>query len=384
MSLRVALVTPEYPGCGPSYGIGAYIRTLAMALGAAGSEVLILVCDDVGCWSVDPGCQPQRLASGSLPFAVRPLVRRHLIQCHLRAWRPDVVEASNWGGLGAVAVGPWRLVARLSTPTRVIRQITPWRRLLKPVHHAWEVASVRRADVVIADSVAMAALGERVYGRGSDAIIAHGWGGGIGPLVGPGNQVLFVGRMERRKGIDVLLAAWRLVRRLQPDAMLHLVGEDPEGFGAACQRTFGSDGVVIHGRLADELLDALRRRCPIQVVASRFESFGMVVLEAWAGGQAVVASNAGALPEVVGTGGRVVATGDPVGLATALASLLANPAETTRLARLGQERLRTAFSSADYARLSLSAYRAGRAHADDRSGLGRSAIGTILGRHASG
>ena len=356
MSLRIALVTPEYPGCGPSYGVGAYLSSMASGLVAAGAAVRVLACSDDGVWHVDPGDPPLRLATGRVPFALRPLARRAMLQRLLRGWHPDVVEVPNWGGLGAVLRGPWRLVVRWSTPTRLIREVRPLRRMLKPLHHAWESAAVARADVIIADSCAMAAIGRRVYGRRADAIIAHGWAGGCEPIVGANQQVLYVGRIEYRKGIDILLAAWALVRRRAPHAVLHLVGADADGFATRCLATSGADGVVLHGRLADDALAALRRGCGLQVVPSRFESFGMVVLEAWAAGQAVIACEAGALAEVVGGAGLLVPRGDSRALAEAMAALLADPQRTCALARSGQARLRATYAQDALARANLAVY----------------------------
>jgi len=71
---------------------------------------------------------------------------------------------------------------------------------------------------------------------------------------------------------------------------------------------------------------------------SRYEGFGLPVLEAMASGTPVVASDATALPEVIGDGGRLVPPGDVDAWAGALAAVLDDPAEVARLAAAGRHR----------------------------------------------
>jgi len=356
MSLRVAMVTPEHPGCGPSYGVGAYVATLAGSLRAAGCPTLVLVAGDEGLWRIENDSSPSRCGRGGLPFAVRPLARADWLRSQLRAWRPEVVESANWGGLGALLRGRWLRVVRLSTPTLVIPRSGRTARLARPLHHAWEARAVREAAVVIADSAAMARLGLRVYGRASDAIVAHAWAGAIADEPATGDDVLFVGRLEPRKGVDVLLAAWAAIRARHPARRLHLVGSDPTGWGGRMLARHGAAQIAVHGRIDDAELASLRRRCGIQAVPSRFESFGIVVLEAWAAGLAVVASPAGALAEVVGTAGLIAPSGDAAALAGTLERLLGDVGLCRHLASAGRRRLLAAHAPATLATATLAAY----------------------------
>lgn len=350
-------MTPEYPGCGRSFGVGAYVATLAAALREAGCPTLVLVAGDEGAWRLGADGIPAVRAHGRLPFAVRPALRASWLRTELHAWGAEVVESANWGGLGGPLRGPWRRVVRLSTPTRILPRTTQASRLLRPIHHAWEAYAVRSADVVIADSGAMDRLGRRIYGRASDAVVAHAWAGQIASLPAAGDDVLFVGRLEPRKGVDVLLAAWAALRAHHPDRTLHLVGRDPVGWGAEQIARHGASQIRVHGQLSDSDLAALRTRCALQVVPSRFESFGIVVLEAWAAGLAVVASSAGALPEVVGNAGVLVPAGRSQPLAAALMALLDDPQRRRELTTRGAVRLRSCFSPAGMAAASVAAYR---------------------------
>lgn len=338
--MRVILITPEYPACGPSYGIGRYVSDLAAELVLHGHAVRVLVAADDGCYVCTVGSPPQRRAPACPHLILRPLACRSWLQRELHAFAPEIVDAPNWGGLSSTLAGPWATVVRLSTSAgdSAFRR-TAVRRWLSL---AWERIAVRRATGVIADSHAMAAVGERIYGRRCDAVHLHAYRGTIAPLSPRRDAVLFVGRLELRKGIDVLLDAWPAVLAKEPGAQLHVVGSDKGGFAA---RISAAAGVTWHGFVDDAKLAQLRATCRIQVIPSRFESFGLVALEAWAAGMSVVASAVGGLPEVIGDGGLLVPPEDPAALAACLIQALDEKHAVTMAAR-GRQRLLSHFTGA--------------------------------------
>jgi glycosyltransferase involved in cell wall biosynthesis len=178
-------------------------------------------------------------------------------------------------------------------------------------------------------------------GTGGGAGLTAGTGGDQGPSVlglEPGSYLLFVGTVEPRKGIDVLLAAHGALRRHgHPD--LRLVVAGPPGWGAT--PPLDGPGIVAPGRVDEHTLDALYRGAAALVVPSRSEGFGLPALEAMARGRPVVASDAGALPEVVGDAGVLVPPGDPDALAGALDRLLGDEKEADSLGTAGRQRAAT-------------------------------------------
>lgn len=159
-------------------------------------------------------------------------------------------------------------------------------------------------------------------GAGGGPALGASGAGEHGPVVlglEPGSYLLFVGTVEPRKGIDVLLAAHAALRREgHPD--LRLVVAGPPGWGET--PPLDGPGVVAPGRVDERTLDALYRGAVAVVLPSRSEGFGLPALEAMARGRPVVASNAGALPEVVGDAGLLVAPGGADALADGLESIL--------------------------------------------------------------
>jgi glycosyltransferase involved in cell wall biosynthesis len=172
------------------------------------------------------------------------------------------------------------------------------------------------------------------------------------------SYVLFVGTVEPRKGIDVLLAAHSVLRREgHPDLRLVIAG--PPGWGET--PTLDGPGVVAPGRIDEPTLDALYRGAAALAVPSRSEGFGLPALEAMARGCPVVASDAGALPEVVGEAGLLVPPGGADELAAALDRVLTDDSLAASLGAAGYKRAAT-FTWSACTVAHLAAYRAALGH----------------------
>ncbi len=121
-----------------------------------------------------------------------------------------------------------------------------------------------------------------------------------------GRFILFVATIEPRKGHDMILDVWRrLLEKGVPQRhgfTLVLVGQRGWKVDALIQRLGDPafTGSVMHIAEADDaMLAALYRDAAFCLLPSLYEGFGMPVIEAFARGKAIIASNAGALPEVV-------------------------------------------------------------------------------------
>ncbi len=141
--------------------------------------------------------------------------------------------------------------------------------------------------------------------------------------------VLYVGTAERRKGFDTLLDAMSLVARDRPDLSL-VVTTRLDGFAPAVNAR-----VVELGFVDDDLLAALYRGCTLLAFPSRYEGFGLPVIEAMSYGAAVVASDASSLPEAGGDAAYYVASGDEAPLAAAILRVAGDAAFAAELRRRG-------------------------------------------------
>jgi glycosyltransferase involved in cell wall biosynthesis len=166
-----------------------------------------------------------------------------------------------------------------------------------------------------------------------------------------GGFVLAVGTLEPRKNLPRLVAAYAaLTAELQEAHPLVVAGELGWSTGPtlAALRSLGSRCSML-GRVSDEALGELYRRCAVFCYPSLGEGFGLPVLEAMAAGAPVLTSDVSSLPEV---GGDAVAYVNPLDvddIARGLAELLRDEARRSELSRLGRERAR-AFSWAAFAR----------------------------------
>ncbi|BDG06325.1 glycosyltransferase family 4 protein [Anaeromyxobacter oryzae] len=138
-------------------------------------------------------------------------------------------------------------------------------------------------------------------------------------------ELLFMGSLDRRKGILDLLAA--LVRLGDAPVKLHVCGRPNEaGIDEALASPLAAlgDRVAMHGYVSGAAKAELLENADVLVLPSYGEGLPMVLLEAMATGCAVVTTPVGAIPELVvdGDGGLLVAPGDPARLAAAIRTLV--------------------------------------------------------------
>jgi D-inositol-3-phosphate glycosyltransferase len=169
--------------------------------------------------------------------------------------------------------------------------------------------------------------------------------------LGPGRYILFVGRLTPVKGLDTLIRAFQILsdqkRSNGKDIRLLVVGGDQEYPHADSSELRGlaealgvADRTLFLGPQQQSLLPLFYASAEMVVLPSRYESFGMVALEAMACGKPVVASNVGGLAFSVVNDetGVLVPEGDPSALAMRLSYLLDHPDLARTLGRRAAQR----------------------------------------------
>ena len=157
------------------------------------------------------------------------------------------------------------------------------------------------------------------------------------PLATP--TLLFIGKDFERKGGEVLLEAFPLVRKRIPNARLNIVGPHSVKRGLP-------DGVQIVGRVDERArMVELVAGASVFVLPTLHDSFGFVFLEAMSMGLPCVGTRLFAIPEIVEdkVTGLLVDPGDPKQLAEAIVAILGDPAAAEEMGRLGRERVEAQF-----------------------------------------
>ena len=286
----------------------------------------------------------------------------------------ECIYAPLWDCEGAAILqdGRFPLAVELHTPMRTV--VSTQARLQRDASF---MASVAGPIMALETRILSEAAGLRANSEAIAREIEHGYGVTLGPrlrviphaiedwsrspfvapaALPPGSiRLLFVGRLEPRKGIDVLLAAAIPLLARFRQVHLDIVGDEtipgPDGrtyralFETDPAYTDIRDRVRIHGEVGEEALRGLYRACDIFVAPSRFESFGLILLEAMMFAQPVVCSRAGGMPEVVveGETALLAEPGDPAALAACLARLIEDPALRQRLGTAGRRRYEARF-----------------------------------------
>ncbi|MET9605751.1 glycosyltransferase family 4 protein [Streptomyces sp. NPDC006512] len=166
--------------------------------------------------------------------------------------------------------------------------------------------------------------------------------------------VIAVGSLVARRGYSVLLDAARSWRALDPVPLLVIAGEGP--LRAELSRRIEEEGLPVRllGRRRDA--DRLLAAADVAVLPSRWEGRSLLAQEALRAGVALVATEVGGVPELVGNAAVLVPYGNPGALAGAVAALLGDPGRRAELAEAGRAQAATWPSEDDTVAQVLSVY----------------------------
>jgi glycosyltransferase involved in cell wall biosynthesis len=177
----------------------------------------------------------------------------------------------------------------------------------------------------------------------------------------PGSIVTICSADVPLKGLSVLLQAFAALPRHQATRLTAVSKPSPGGDTERLIASLGlSDRVTVLSGLGESELAGLIASHEVACVPSLYEGFSLPAVEAMASGTALVATDTGALPEVVGgdgTCGLLVPPGDVAALAAALNRLLSDADLRARIGAAGRERVVERFSWASTAQRTVEVYR---------------------------
>jgi glycosyltransferase involved in cell wall biosynthesis len=309
-----------------------------------------------------PGFVERLEYSGAVSRKMREIVPRYHI---------DIVESCE-----ARAEGFWyylfrnkpRLVIKLHTPEGIVYALNREpqsrdRRLIEKLEEWW----ICRAHKIIGLSEAINDLTRRHYRLKLKDIPLV-----VNPvdsdLFKPGSfsskadhAVLYVGRLEFRKGVHILVRAMPRVLEKFPQARFILVGDDcamKSWLLEKINRLGIGDSVEFIGRLPREELAGYYQRSTVCVVPSLWENHPYTILEAMACGTPVIASASGGIPELVkdAVNGVLVAPGSSRALADAIMSLFNDRELRENLGNNARRYIEEAYAPITVARKTLKVY----------------------------
>lgn len=156
----------------------------------------------------------------------------------------------------------------------------------------------------------------------------------------------FVGQLDERKGLGVLLAAFELIHQRLPEARLVLAGEGPlrEMIESEVHAKGWGGNVVLAGFVDD--VAAVMQALDVLALPSYWEGFGIVIIEAMACSRPVITTNLSSMPEIVEDGrtGYLIPPGEAQALAESALRLLQDRTLCERMGQAGRARAAQHFS----------------------------------------
>ena len=408
--LNICIVTTAYPPV--IDGFSTYTRDLAVSLTKLGHSVTVVWADSSGAVSGAPsdsctlGVRVVRFepaldvigrllcrVTGSSRFGQSYQIYR-ILRRYQRERPFDVIEFSNWHA-PAAAHSLFKLAPQVLRITTTIHQVAPsfpgsngdakaQRREQRAVKKlaCLEALTVRRSDIIIAPTSGhLNAIAEGSGLRLEDhrlRIIPFGVNiSDRRPTMFQRTdkqicRLLFVGRLSQRKGFDVLIAALpHIITKAKTEVVMTIIGEDvrtPAGVSTWEALSSSLDDAVRRrieylGAVTDEERDDNYRNCDLFIAPSRYESFGLMYIEAMSYGIPAIGCRTGGIPDVIDHGitGLLVEPDNAPALAAAALQLVNDPEQRRRMGTLAQCSVARRFTCEQTAQATLDAYRSAMA-----------------------
>jgi glycosyltransferase involved in cell wall biosynthesis len=342
--MRILHVFETIPG-GPATYFNETVPTQIKALGADNVRVIVPDAHVSFLKNTPASCIAtfkRRKRYRSLPALALAVLRE------VKAFRPDIVHAhSTFAGIIVRAIGvlPGRFPPIIYCPHGWVFDMETLGQFRHPARWLERMLSPFCSSIV--------AISQHEYRQGLKAgisanrmvVIENGISSQTPPIVptewvDPRTKVLFVGRLDRQKGVDILLKA---AAELDGKAVFRVIGAHVTN-KTEIVATLPANVELLGWKSPEEIAGHLAV-CDVVAMPSRWEGFGLVALEAMRASKPVIASAVGGLQSVVSDGktGLLFPTGDHKALVAAIASR--GPGEWAQMGSAGYERFMERYRS---------------------------------------
>ncbi|MDM8528146.1 glycosyltransferase family 4 protein [Anaerolineales bacterium HSG24] len=383
--LRICLLSNNYPPDNIE-GVARHTHTMAIGLAKLGHEIHVIKAGKSDCDTFHDNVyvhevqHAQRRYSNYIKNGYRNIAYRlnyshkiyELVQSLSINHQIQVVDSPLWllEGLVTAVNNEIPVVIRLATGMRQIVDINKQTAFETRLISDLETEFLELCHGFSANSNATIQTLKKVYGvdfySKPHRVIYHGivpapaedvYSLSENPSIEP--IILYLGRLEKRKGIPDLFAAIPYVLQEFPKAQFWLAGQDNsdnDGF----RKTHGLDyptyftkkypqcvnNVKFIGFVPDNQLKKLFQICNLFVAPSLYESFGLIYIEAMNYGRPVIGCNVGGPTEIIvdGETGYLVPPKSPQTLAHAIIKMLSNPRQMCQMGQAGRQRLLSMFT----------------------------------------
>jgi len=374
--MNICLVSREYPPETFWGGIGRYTYLLARGLANKGHEVHVIVqtFKDQECHYIHCGVYVHKIKRPEF-FKIK-IDSRESIRRLEYSWRVykkileliekyniQLVESPNFSAECVI----YSLFKKIPLLTRIH---TPYQEVVENFGWKWtwdrklssflEKILIKRSNIITCSTSIYAELIRKKYKLKKEKVrviplgIELADGEHIKFIEDPKGKfnILFVGRLERRKGVHILMESIPEVIKEIPEVEFIFVGrdtffqKDESSFRSIRGKSFKAEfyeklpdevkeKVHLLGVVSDSELQELYKKCDLFVAPSFHETFGFVYLEAMSYGKPVIGCKVGGVPEVVKHGevGILVEPSNPRQLAEAIIRLLSQPEELIRMGK---------------------------------------------------
>ncbi len=398
----IALVTPGWPSYRRPNGIVTYTHHMKSGLERLGIKVFIIAhaggadnkdASSDGVFYVDGKKLNTSLIGRSLDFIRFRMAHENAVRDYSGNRIADIANAlAMRHGYGIIELeesfGLAATIRRYTEIPILTRLHGPWvavgpnsgARKDRTFHRrvSWEREGILASDYVVAPNETLRAMmTTEMYIRHPNVNIVPN------PIAIPdqdqlwtqdnseAGNILFVGRLDHCKGVDIILEAFDLLAREDPEVRLTLVGPDvgfrmednrDERLPELLHRCIGSSDTLsridVKGGLGQAEITRLRLQAAVSVVPSRFEAFGYTVVESMAQRCPTIGADVAGISEIIEheKTGLLFHPDDPAHVAETLRRVLDNPVEASAFAEAGYLEVRERYNIERVSRQQLDVY----------------------------